>query len=83
MGGSEVMSLSPWMVAGGVVVVVLATLRWELADFMLDRIGAFTAWMRGRRLEQDSTQPKRQPRVASSLVVRDSQSEQSPVIVGC
>ena len=43
------------MVAGSVVVVVLAALRWELADFVLDRIGALTEWMRGRPSEQDST----------------------------
>ena len=50
------MPLSPWpWVAGAVVVVALATLRWELADFVLDRVGALVDWMRGRRSEQDST----------------------------
>lgn len=50
------MSPTSWMVAGSVVVVLLAAaLRWELADFVLDRIGALTDWMRWRRSEQDST----------------------------
>ena len=52
------MSLSPWMVAGGgVVVVMLATLRWEFADFVLDRISvsALADWMRGRHSQDDIT----------------------------
>ena len=50
------MPLSPWpWVVSAVVVVVLAAMRWELADFVLDRIGALAEWMRGRRSQQDNT----------------------------
>jgi len=49
------MPLSPWpWVVGAVVVVVLAAMRWELADFVLDRMGALLGWVHGRRSEQDS-----------------------------
>ena len=40
------LSLSTWIVVMVVIVGVLATLRWELADFLLDRLGAFTDWWR-------------------------------------
>lgn len=56
-GGSVTMSPSPWswVMVGGAVAVVLAMLRWEFADFVLDRIGALTEWMRNRRSREDST----------------------------
>ena len=49
------LSLWPWAVGGGMVVVVVAALRWEFADFVLDRIGALADWMRGRRSEHDTS----------------------------
>ena len=39
------LSLSAWIVVV-VVVAGFATLRWELADFLLDRVGALTDWWR-------------------------------------
>jgi len=49
------LSLPAWIVIV-VVVAAFATLRWELADFLLDRLGALTDWWRrGGGREQDAT----------------------------
>jgi glutathione peroxidase-family protein len=44
-----VMSLSPltWVVVAGAGIGVLAALRWEFADFVLDRIGRVVDLIRG------------------------------------
>ena len=40
------LSLSAWIVVEVVVVAALATLRWEVADLMLERFGALMDWLR-------------------------------------
>jgi uncharacterized protein HemY len=45
-------SLWTWIVVAAVVVAVFASLRWELADFLLDRFGALTEWWTKRRRER-------------------------------
>jgi hypothetical protein len=49
------LSLSAWITVV-VVVAALASLRWELLDFLLDRFGALTDWWRrGGGRERDAT----------------------------
>ena len=40
------LSLSAWIVVVVVAVAALATLRWEVADLLLDRFGALMDWLR-------------------------------------
>ena len=49
-GGPMLSVLWRWLAGAAVVAAVLAGLRFELVDFLLDRFGALTDWwMRGRR----------------------------------
>jgi len=48
------LSALTWVVVGGVGVVVLAALRWEFTDLVLDRVGALADWIRGRPPERDA-----------------------------
>jgi hypothetical protein len=49
------LSLSEWIVVV-VVVATLASLRWEIADILLDRLVALTDWWRrGGGPEQGAT----------------------------
>jgi len=50
-----------WLVAAAVVAAVLAGLRFELVDFLLERFGAFTDWWMRRWPMQDDldTRPSR------------------------
>jgi hypothetical protein len=44
-------SLWVWVVVGAVVVAVLGSLRWALADFLLDEFGSLTDSLRGEHPE--------------------------------